>query len=87
MRDGYFKSTGLVFAALLCVGGLPRRRWRVGILMAVLGMAVIGGMLGCGGGSSSGTNNPGTTTGSYQVTVTATSGTATTSTAMPLSLQ
>jgi hypothetical protein len=89
MRNGYFRSTGLVFAALLCVGGLPRRRWRGGMLMTVLGITLIGGMLGCSGGgkSNASTQNPGTTTGSYQVTVTATSGTTTASTVMPLSLQ
>jgi hypothetical protein len=57
--------------------------------MTVLGITLIGGMLGCSGGgkSNASTQNPGTTTGSYQVTVTATSGTTTASTVMPLSLQ
>jgi hypothetical protein len=48
-------------------------------------------MSGCSGGSlSGGNNNPtnsGTTKGSYKVVVTATSGNATTSTTIPLTIQ
>ncbi len=82
-HDNYFKSTGLVFAALLFVGVLPRRRLRGGMLLVFLGVTVIGGVLGCGGSHST----PGTTTGNYQVVVTATSGKSVASTTISLNLQ
>jgi hypothetical protein len=86
-------STGIAFAALLFLGLVPRRRWRGALLFSVLGLAVLGGVLGCNGGSSppssptGPTSNPGTTTGTYNVVATATSGSATMSTTIPLTLQ
>ncbi|HEY0796880.1 MAG TPA: protease pro-enzyme activation domain-containing protein [Acidisarcina sp.] len=60
-------------AALACVllFGIPARRraWRA--MMAVVLFAGVASIAsGCGGGSSSSTSNPGTTTGAYVVTVT-----------------
>jgi hypothetical protein len=84
------KGSGVAVAVLL-LGGVPRRRWRGGRLLAVLCLVAIAGMSGCSGsGSSGGNTNPtnlGTTKGSYQVVVTAASGTATTSMTIPVTIQ
>jgi sugar lactone lactonase YvrE len=90
--DRQWKGTGFALAALIFLGILPRRRWRGGLLAAALCLIVIGGVIGCSGSNGGGTNSTppspsGTTTGNYQVMVTATSGTATASTTIPLSLQ
>jgi hypothetical protein len=74
-----------IFAALLLVGFLPRRRWRKLFLLA-FAIVVIGTVGGCGGSSSHAPTNPGSSTGSYQVTVTATSGTVTQTTNIPLTI-
>jgi Abnormal spindle-like microcephaly-assoc'd, ASPM-SPD-2-Hydin len=80
----------IALAALLFFGVLPRRRWR-GVILAVLCLVTAGVVIGCGGGSSgSGSStprNPGTLAGSYQVTITATSGTASTSVTIPITIQ
>ncbi len=89
---GGWKTGGGVLAAMLFLGLLPRR---CGIAMlALLCIAGLGAITGCGGGGSTsgggGTNpqsNPGTTTGNYVVTVTATSGSVTASTTIPLAVQ
>lgn len=86
---------GGALAALLFFGGLPRRRWRKLGLLIVLAGITVGATLGCGGGSMTTTGsgtpaNPGTTAGSYMVTVTATSAsnaTETMSVTIPLSVQ
>jgi hypothetical protein len=90
--DRKLSNTGFALAALIFLGALPRRRWRGGLLAAALCLLVIGGVIGCSGSNGGGTNSTppspsGTTTGSYQVMVTATSGTATASTTIPLSVQ
>jgi hypothetical protein len=71
-------------AALACVLllGIParRRRWRAALGMAALLTIVAGSLLACGGGGSRVTCNviiPGTTPGSYTITVTGTSGATT----------
>jgi hypothetical protein len=69
-------------AALSCVllVGIParRRRWRSMLGMLLLLVILASGTLACGGGDSGGgsgrTSNPGTTAGTYTVTVTGTSG-------------
>jgi hypothetical protein len=64
-------------------GGIPARRrsWRAMLGMLMLLAAFTSGLLSCGGGGSSGggggSSNPGTTAGTYAVTVTGTSGTTT----------
>jgi hypothetical protein len=75
-------------ATLFILGIVPRRRWRGGLLFTALCLIAIGGIIGCSSGSKTSTpsGNSGTTRGNYQVVVTATSGTATTSTTIPLSL-
>jgi hypothetical protein len=79
---------GAVAVAFLFLGA-PRKCWRGWRLLIVLGLAIAGTSLGCGGGASSGSGappstNPGTTTGNYTVTLTATSGTMKSSTSIPL---
>jgi hypothetical protein len=87
-----------VALAMLLLSGVPRRRWRGGRLLAVLCLVAIAGMSGCSGGSSNsgsgsgsggsgGGSTSGTTKGNYQVVVTATSGSATTSTTILLTVQ
>ena len=65
-------------SALLVAGIQRRRSWRTMLGMFVLLVALMGGMLACGGKASSGggggTSIPGTTSGTYTVTVTGTSG-------------
>ncbi len=78
---------GSALAALLLFG-LParRRKWQTlfGLLLLV-GFAGLG--IGCGGGpTSNGTPKPGTTAGSYTVTVTGTSGETTASTTVKVTV-
>jgi hypothetical protein len=88
-----WNQSGAALATLCLLGLLPRRRWprrqRGGWLFAFLGL-VLGMAVGCGGSSPSNgatTTNPGTTTGNYQVAVTAASGSANVSTTVPLTVQ
>jgi len=90
--EGIFDRYRIALAGLLFLGVLPRRRWRGGLLFTLLCLVALGGTLGCSGGNSGGAGSTspstsGTTTGNYKVAVTATSGTVTTSTTIPLSLQ
>jgi hypothetical protein len=70
-------------AALSCIllFGIPpmRRRWRAGLGMLALLLALVSGVLACGGnGNGSGIGggtSPGTTGGTYTVTITGASGT------------
>jgi hypothetical protein len=90
---GNWTSAGRILAAFLFLGLVPRRRWRGMALLALLCIIAASALVGCGGGGSAGGGgttppaNPGTTAGSYSVTVTATSGTVTASTIIPLSVQ
>jgi hypothetical protein len=64
---------------VLLFGIAPRRRkWRAMFGMLMLFVALAGGMLACGGGSNTSACStaitPGTTAGSYTITVTGTSG-------------
>jgi hypothetical protein len=73
-----------LFAALLLIGILPRRRRRKTFLM-IFAFALVGSAVGCGGHlSNGGSSNTGPSTGNYQVTVTATSGAMTATTKIPL---
>lgn len=84
--------SGTVFACILLVGIPARRRrqWSI-LLMVVLLFSVVGGAFGCGGsgngGAGGGGGNPGTTPGTYVITVTGTSGTITQEGTVPLSVQ
>jgi hypothetical protein len=88
-------SGGGFLVAVILSGILPRSRpSRKTLLRRICASAfltVVGFMLlltpACGGGSSSGPSNPGTTVGSYTVTVTASSGSDETSITVPLAVQ
>ncbi len=89
----WYTAGGAILSCILLFG-IPARRRR---FLNVLGMLAIlvtlaSGMIACGGGSSGATiktNNPGTTAGTYTITVTGTSGsiTATSSPAITLTVQ
>jgi len=88
-RNGvpWYAAGGAALACILLFGIPARRRsWRTMLGMLVFLVALSGGVLACGGGGGGstgggGTSNPGTTAGTYTVTVTGTSG-ATTATGM-----
>jgi hypothetical protein len=65
--------------ALVVFFTVPKRRRQLLAMAVLLGIVFSLGVLGCGGGSSQGGGggggNPGTTAGTYTVTVTGTSGT------------
>jgi hypothetical protein len=95
----WYAEGGTVLACLLLVG-IPARRRRVRTIlgMLVLVLALATGMSSCGGGGGSGggggggggcteKTDPGTTPGSYTVTVTGTSGTTTAIMAVNLTVQ
>ena len=94
-------AAGLAALAGLLIFGMPapRRRWRTVLAMAMLLVALTGGVLGCtkaagtsnpgttggsGSGGSGGTSTLGTTPGTYTVTVTGTSGAITQTTVFTL---
>jgi hypothetical protein len=96
VRERELNGAKLALAAMFFFGLLPRRRYRKGILSTLclialcLGAGV--GVIGCSGssgGSNAGTTTTGhgTTTGNYQVVVTATGGTVAASTTIPISVQ
>ena len=90
MPGSLWKASGIAFASLMFLGLMPDRRWRRHLLVVLLAVASAGAVLGCGGGSSPTTTTQttgSTTAGSYQAVVTATSGSVTTSTTIPLSVQ
>jgi membrane-associated phospholipid phosphatase len=80
--NGAWLPSGAALAALFFVGFLPRRRWKNTALLVLLGITVGCAAIGCGGSGSQQT-----TTGSYQVVVTASSATVTASTTIALALQ
>jgi hypothetical protein len=92
-RDRGVPWHAAVGATLACIllFGLPvrRRRWRSMLGMLALIVVLGGGMLACGGtkSTSAGTSNPGTSAGTYALTVTGTSGTITTAATVTLVVQ
>jgi subtilase family serine protease len=85
-RGTWFAATGGLFAAVL-LGGIPSRRRWLGILGLFVTVAILTGVA-CGGGSSSTVQkSQGTPSGSYIVTVTATSGSTTHTTNVSLTVQ
>jgi len=89
----FWPSAGGVVLALVFFFGIPakRRSW-----LAMLGLLVLifaAASIGCGGGGGSGSgggggsSNPGTTPGSYTITVTGTSGTTTATGSVFLTVQ
>jgi N-acetylneuraminic acid mutarotase len=84
LRDRGFFWRSASGAALACIlfAGIPsrRRRWWSTLGMVVALFCIVGGALGCGGGSNPSTGGygiPSTTPGTYVITVTGTSGSST----------
>jgi hypothetical protein len=77
--------------ACVLLFGIParRRRWRTAFAMLALLVTLMGGLLACGGsgGSPPCTPMPGTTPGTYTITVTGTSGATTATGTVSLSVQ
>ena len=83
---GWLGASGATMACLLLVGIPGRRRWSA--LLALLLFAAVAGGVGCGGGGSSSTpSGPTTSPGTYNITVSATSGTLTHTTTIALTVQ
>jgi uncharacterized repeat protein (TIGR03803 family) len=77
---------GLIFGIGICVPA--RRSWRRRLGLLVLLVVLAGGLLSCSNSSGSGgTGNPGTTPGTYTVTVTGTSGSTTATGTVTLTVQ
>ena len=83
--NGIWLRSGASLAALFFIGFLPRPRWKGTALLLFLALTAACATVGCGGSSTP--TDQGTTTGSYQVVVTATSSTVTASTTIALTLQ
>jgi Pro-kumamolisin, activation domain/Bacterial Ig-like domain (group 3) len=81
-------TLGFVFAGMLLLPGIPVKK-RSSIFLTVAIIASLAVLLGCGGGGGSGggPTDPGTPTGSYNVTVTATSGSLTHTASFTLKVQ
>jgi hypothetical protein len=84
----WLPAGGAVLACLLLlISPSQRRRWRTLLGALVLLAAFTSGLLACGGGGSGGsTTTPGTTPGSYTITVTGTSGALTATTTVNLTV-
>ncbi len=87
-QRGRWYSTGSTALACVLLFGIParRRRWQTMLGMLALLVALTGGVLACGGGGG-GSGNPGTSAGTYTVTVMGTSGTTATTGTVPLTVQ
>jgi subtilase family serine protease len=85
----WYAKGGTVMACVLLFGIAPKRRkWRTMLGALILLLAFAGGMVACGGSKSlacASTITPGTTAGSYTITVTGTSG-ATAANSAPIAL-
>ena len=83
----WYLASGATLACILLIGIPARRRsWRTILGMLALLVALAGGVLACGG-SGGGTIYPGTMPGNYTITVTGTSGTATATGTISLTVQ
>ena len=83
----WYLASGATLACILLIGIPARRRsWRTILGMLALLVVLAGGVLACGG-SGGGTIYPGTMPGNYTITVTGTSGTATATGTISLTVQ
>jgi hypothetical protein len=80
---------GAAALACLLLFSIPirRRSWRTTLAMLAILVALVGGLLACGGGSSGRNCPPATTAGAYTVTVTGTSGSTTATGTVALTVQ
>jgi hypothetical protein len=87
----WYAVSGTALACILLFGfPARRRRWRSILGMLALFVTLASGVLACSGGGIAGvggTSNPGTTAGTYTITVTGTSGTSATTGAVTLTVQ
>ena len=83
----WYAAGGTALACLMFFG-IParRRRWRSMLGMLLLLVLLTGGLVSCGSKSSGGGGNPGTTAGTYTVTVTGASGSIMQSTTVTLTV-
>ena len=92
-RPGWLGGGGLLACIVLFGFTARRRRWQTMLSLFVFLIALSGGVLSCGGGGSGGggggggNGSPGTTAGTYTVTVTGTSGATTATGAVSLTVQ
>ncbi|MGA2170635.1 MAG: Ig-like domain repeat protein [Terracidiphilus sp.] len=92
-RKLFWPSAGGAALALVLLLGVParRRKWQTMLGMVLLLVALVGGILACGGagsgGGGGGGGNPGTSAGTYTITVTGTSGTTTQTGTVTLTVQ
>jgi len=77
---------GMFFGIGICIPA-RRRSWRIRLGLLVLLVILAVGLLSCSPSSHSGTGNPGTTPGTYTVTVTGTSGNTTATGTVTLTVQ
>jgi subtilase family serine protease len=77
---------GLLFGIGICIPS-RRRSWRMRLGLLVLLVILAGGLFACGGSSSSVTGNPGTTPGTYTITVSGASGSITANGTVTLTVQ
>ena len=88
----WYAAGGAILACILLFGIPARRRslWKTLGMLALLAM-LTGGVVACGGASSSGggggNSNPGTTAGTYTITLTGTSGAASATGTVTLTVQ
>ena len=82
-------AAGVTSLAFILLVGIPARgrskRKRLGALVFL--MILAGGLLACGSSGGSGPSNPGTTPGTYTITVTGTSGSTTATAPVTLTVQ
>jgi hypothetical protein len=87
----WYAAGGATLAGILIFGIPARRRsWLTLLGMLALLVGSSGGVIACGGGGSvggGGGGNPGTTAGTYTITVTGTSGTITATNTVALTVQ
>ena len=90
----FWPSTGGAVLALVFLFGIPERRRNWLAMLGLLVIFVSGVAIGCGGGGGGnsgggggGSSNPGTTPGTYTVTVTGTAGSITQTTAVTVTVQ
>jgi len=90
---GSFAVTAASLACLIfCISPARLRRWRSALASVLLLILCLGGAIACGGGGGASVNpphptDPGTTAGSYTITITGTSGSTTATGAFTLTVQ
>jgi hypothetical protein len=82
--------SGIAFVAVVVASGAGRKKLRKGMLLAALMIVMLAVLMSCGGSSSSGGStrtDPGTPAGTYNLTLVATSGSATYTATLPVTVE